>query len=150
LLQLKKNRHHAFWKTEHRFGKVWYCPACGGRGKLPLGVIFGFFIPYWVTFARNGNEARLASQNPPPENGGYFAVSPSEEVALKRGIALMPPSVLQSDIEALVGKCSYSGGFGLLDRQIHYEGKHFRGVKKWEPPRLSVEEEGRDPLEGVV
>lgn len=148
LLQLKKNKHHDFWKSEHTFGKVWYCPACGGRGKLPLGVVFGFFVPFWVVRAEDGETARRLE--PDSDVGGYFAVAPTEDVAIKRGKNPNLPEALRLDIESLVGKCSYYGDFGLLDRSIPYEGKHFRGVKKWEPIRLNAEEEGRDPLEGIV
>lgn len=150
LLQVKKNKHHKFWKTEHTFGRVYHCQGCGGRGRIPLGVVFGFFVPAWVAFSTS-DRARVSRTSHLKLNGGaHYAVSPTREVASRLGVAFGPDPVLGAELKALSGPFVVDNGLCVLEKQIPYDGKHFRGVKRWEPPDLVGDQEPPDLLEGVV
>lgn len=158
LMQLKKNRWHEFWKSPHSIQNVHHCPACGGRGRIPLGVVFGFYMPQSVVYvAKPGEDGELLDRlahngvrvtykrvlSRRVEPGGYYATTaPSPSC---------PPAGMVQEIEKLVGPgVLYASGFGLLTVPIPYQGKHFRGIKKWEAPVYVPEPEAPGLLEGLV
>lgn len=126
-VKMKRNYRHEFWDTEHTIGEISCCETCGGRGQVPFGEVFGFYIPEEYRF----------------ENGCY-AIARLEEsqkvLELKREVLTKigdPP-------------VEHIGGFVLLEEPFSYIDKHFRGVKSWEPPVFIADKVGTPPLEGIA
>lgn len=161
LLRLRKNRAHDFWKQEHAIEQVEFCKACGGRGKVPQGVVFGFYAPKAVVGikgVRFGESAlarledagirllgRHALSPRTLTKGSYYAIVPPNQ---KRTI----PTDLANAAQELLGPgIQYAHGlFGRLPEPIPYSGKHFRGIKRWEVPAHIPDEPERGLLEGVA
>jgi hypothetical protein len=159
LLQLKKNRGHEFWKSSHEIGDVHYCPACGGRGKIPQGVVFAFFVPQFVVYLPTIDERperlvgleynRIAIRRSAEVNGRKL--EPGGFYALTEPEAAPPDFEDREAIAQLVGPgVRWTNLLGLLNEPIPYEGKHFRGIKRWEVPPYIPEPETPDLLEGIV
>ena len=161
LLRLRKNRASEFWKREHQIEQVQFCKVCGGRGKLPQGVVFGFFAPQSVVWIRGGRQpksaltrlqgARIAVFRKSRhfgrnlERGGYYAVVPPDRKCT-------PPVHLVNAVREMFGPgVQYAHGFfGQLNEPIPYTGKFFRGVKRWEAPPYVPEDFEPNVLEGVA
>jgi hypothetical protein len=154
-VKMKRNHRHEFWKTEHKFGDISWCKVCGGRGQVPSGEVFGFYVPeeYWyVTDNQCPKEVteskikNVSSQdiNRSDLSTGVYAVSKIEEsqvvVDLKR------------EILAKIGDppVEHIGGFVHLMEPFLYVAKQFRGVKSWEPPVHIDDKVEVPPLEGLA
>lgn len=158
LMQLKKNRWHDFWKTQHEIENVQHCPTCGGRGRIPQGVVFALYVPSSVVYvARRSDSAKLreslkfasieiiskGARARRLQPGSFYALTLTDGASLTDETRL---SILK-----LVGPCRESeGGLIKLHEPIPYEGKHFRGIKRWDAPGYIEEPTERDILEGVV
>jgi hypothetical protein len=158
-LQLKKNHWHEFWKSPHEIGDVHYCPTCGGRGKIPQGVVFAFFVPQVVGYLPRESESserlaglefnRIVVLRTEQTNGRKL--EPGSYYALTSPGTPPPTSDVCEAVAKLVGpKVRWANLLGRLDEPIPYEGKHFRGIKRWEVPPYVPEYEPPGLLEGIV
>lgn len=57
-VKLRRRPWDRFWTRKHKVGKVKLCQACSGRGRTPVGVIFGFFVPSAVEYVLRAKEKR--------------------------------------------------------------------------------------------
>jgi len=158
-VKMKRNTKHPFWDSEHVVGDVSWCKVCGGRGQVPLGEVFGFYIPeeYWCVVRDPIEDSpeeiiysniKVFSKRDVKKRGlfdkGFYAVvekEVSERVAR-----------LKSEVLAKIGDppVEHLGGFVLLEQPFSYIEKQFRGVKSWEPPVFIKDEEERHPLDGIA
>lgn len=158
-VKMKRNHKHDFWKTEHDISETSWCETCGGRGQVPIGEVFGFYIPeeYWHVselpvrdcpdgavqnstiriFSRDDVEYDLS------DNGFYAVVKLEESDKVSR---------LKREVLAKIGDppVEHIGGFVLLREPFSYIEKQFRGVKGWEPPVFIAGDEEVAPLEGIA
>jgi len=154
-VKMKRNYRHEFWKTEHVIGEVSWCKVCGGRGQVPLGEVFGFYVPdeYWLV-AKDSFEdishpnIKVFSKTDEAAKdlvvGGVYAVvklDVSERVA-----------ALKREVLSRIGDppVEHIGGFVSLNESFSYIEKQFRGVKGWEPPVFIPDKIEIPPLEGIA
>jgi len=147
-IKLKRQVKHEFWIQPHKITDVKPCLNCGGQGQIPIGKVFGFFVPEYIEYIwkDNSNPAfnriirdkkvkivkpdilhkevkRLAGYRKP---GGFYAVT-------KAGYN---SDVLYDAIDWLSDKgydfqTSISSGFARLKNVMPYVRKQFRGLKRW-------------------
>lgn len=146
-VKMKRDHKHSFWKVEHNISDISWCDKCGGRGQVPLGEVFGFYIPdeYWHVGEKGdcSNSPIVQKSDVDLENGVYSVVNldVSERV-----------SELKQEVLTRIGDppVEHIGGFVLLLEPFSYIEKQFRGVKKWEPPIFISDDSVRPPLEGIA
>lgn len=150
-LRLRKTPAHTFWEREHQVGAVKPCEACGGRGRIPIGAVFAFYVPSQVVVVANGAKPGQAQQLAEQEGFVYWGpgCNPKRDRASAKapqpGLYALarydgPPTPLARDVEALAGTgVEVHGRVGLLAEPLVYRAKQFRGMKRWAPPAL-VEE----------
>lgn len=49
-IKLRRQSWHEFWKEEHTIGDTSPCRVCGGKGRIPIGQIFGCFVPEGIVY----------------------------------------------------------------------------------------------------
>lgn len=158
-VKMKRNHKHPFWNDEHVIGEISWCKKCGGRGQVPLGEVFGFYIPeeYWYVSGISSRDISKEVLDSPIKvfaktevkkrglfDNGFYAVV--EKEASKRVMEL------KSQILTEIGDppVEHIGGFVVLEQPFSYIEKQFRGVKSWEPPVFIKDEEERHPLDGIA
>lgn len=58
-IKLKRQTWHEFWKDEHIIGDTSPCRTCGGKGRIPIGQIFGCFIPEEIVYVSGSDDIQL-------------------------------------------------------------------------------------------
>lgn len=156
-VKMKRNHRHEFWKTEHKIGDISWCQTCGGRGQVPTGEVFGFYVPeeYWYV-AKSIQDSpkevveskiKIVSQqdvNRSDLSAGVYAVCKIKE---SEAVVDLKREVLSKICEPPV---EHIGGFVYLREPFLYIAKQFRGVKRWEPPIHIEDKVEIPPLEGLA
>lgn len=55
-IKLRRQSWHEFWKDEHKIGAISPCRTCGGKGRIPVGEIFGCFVPEEIVYLPGGSD----------------------------------------------------------------------------------------------
>lgn len=117
-IKLRRQSWHEFWKEEHTIGATSPCKNCGGKGRIPVGEIFGCFIPEEIV---------------------YLVDIPDQDQLLQSyldvGIKLLQRVDLQGERKRLSGWKEYGGFYAVADGIIQfdqtylYQQKLHRGLK---------------------
>jgi hypothetical protein len=132
------------------------CRWCKGRGHTRQNVIFGYFIPTRVDLIVRDEEVDAMRQEICDKqiNIVKFAdarLEPSRGCGHRQLGAVYVVSSPE-DFEALVEKAAHvhrvadiEGGIAVFKRPVVYHGKHFLGIKLFDPARMGIEVKGRSP-----
>lgn len=146
-LRLRKTPGHPFWKDEHTVGQVKPCKACGGRGRIPLGAVFGLYVPRVICV---GGASALGVPRSVEACGFEYVPWHKAKRWPKRGAGKVVPGLYavadykeQGDVigaaTQAVHDLELSQGMrlccdvALLDEPLPYRNKQFRGLKRWRP-----------------
>jgi len=117
-IKLRRQSWHKFWKEEHKIGAISPCRTCGGKGRIPVGEIFGCFVPEEIVYLPGGNENNQLLQS-----------------YREAGIRFLQGIDLQVERERLSGWKEYRGFYAVADGIIQfdqtylYQQKLHRGLK---------------------
>jgi hypothetical protein len=140
-IKLRRAYKHDFWKYEHEITDVSPCKACGGRGNIPSGKVFGAYTADSVF--RVGVPGEL--ENEVNLENTEIDFVPWEQIVDKRRpgnrkyrpgyYAKTVPTKVENPRGVVVENCDARGygSFMVLEELIAYNGKQFRGVKRWSP-----------------
>lgn len=145
-IKLKRHKNHPFWNEEHEV-IVEVCKDCGGRGVIPMGSVFGAYIPSSVI--KVGHEDLDEVQTKRELNEAIkcnitFVPFRNHEIDLdwkkiKPGYyAKVDVQNEQKNVSVLGYNAKKSGDFIIFDESVAYNGKQFRGIKKWKLVACSV------------
>lgn len=145
-LRLRKNPKHSFWNREHTVVGIKPCGACGGRGKIPLGSVFGVYLPSVLAV---GDRVRLVGDRigrVPLEQAEAWPRRPwGKPGAGLYSFAIAHGSMSSAAFEfreayyEALGGVDFTGDLGVFAEPIAYRAKQFRGLKRWTPPVLEEE-----------
>lgn len=142
-IKLKRNRGHEFWQSEHEIEDVEFCAVCGGRGRLPLGAIFGLYAPESVSYVLRPTDPTALAQtlsdasirvhkHQDVSNRGWTAGSFYAVTAAAPRDTPPVDEMLLEVAQILDKRLLYYGNFAHLPEPMAYKGKHFRGLKRWQ------------------
>ena len=152
----------------HRVENNEMCERCGGTGRLPLGKVFGMFIPSGIEYIMRPEDSAKVKRE--MEAAGYHVVEPGKVLKeAKRGCGrrkaggfyavtkAQAKAATQDVVKQLVasGKITeadveVSGNFIRFLRPVDIPGtKRFRGIKSWSL-HPDAEEEAQLILEAVA
>jgi hypothetical protein len=162
-------RRYMYWRNQP---KKWdfrkevksaeMCAHCGGFGKLPLGKVFGVFLPQaaeYILKAEDGDKVKdelsakgiglittKTLQEEPARGcgkrrpGGYYLVTKTTGTEATQ-------EQVQQAVDQLVkagvvdpAEVKVSGSFAEFMSPVDITEKRFRGVKRWEPVGAAAEE----------
>lgn len=126
------------------------CETCGGIGRLPLGKVFGMFVPQNIEYIV-GNEAKEAVTKKAKEAGAKLVTEAEVKLEAKRGcgkrrgggvyVVTSPKGNSKNVKEAVAtlveeGKLDpqaveINGQFAHFIRPVPIDAKRFRGIKRW-------------------
>ena len=148
-ITLRRVPNHPFWQQEHKIGKIAPCRECGGRGRVPFGVVFAAATPESVIIVtRDGRRPRVEAQI----TRDLEVIS--EREARKRwprsrcsqriveGLWAMAtangePTPLAAEIaKVLNGQAKAQGGFIEFADPVVVRGKQFIALKRWSHPAI--------------
>jgi hypothetical protein len=145
------------------------CEICGGTGSIPLGKIYGLFVPQGLEYVLRGTDTEKVKEE--VESAGARAVTMVEvETERRRGCGFrkpggtylvtrtsgLPPPAIEKVVEELVSKgmidpeaVEVKGAFVRFLSPVPIPGvKRFRGIKRWSMDP-DVEEEASLILEAI-
>jgi len=148
------------WKPEdHEIEDFEKCPHCGGHGRLPVGKVFGLFVPGKIEYILKGEDDEIAKKAAEERGfrivtekevakevkrgcgkrkpGGYYAVTEKEggEKDAEKAIAeLVERGVLKPEGTQI------NGQFAEFIEHVDINEKRFRGIKRWFPSTEAAEE----------
>jgi hypothetical protein len=140
-LRLRKLPRHQFWSEGHQVGVVKPCQACGGRGRIPIGQVFGVYAPGRVVLVGKGKQQQAQIEGfdhlheflPHPTNGTGRKLQPGL-YALARYDGEPSAELVDALLELTGSEAEVHGEFAILREPIPYVAKQFRGLKRWAPP----------------
>jgi hypothetical protein len=150
----------AIWTPEAKDGaEIEVCKTCGGKGKLPEGLVFGFFVPSGIEYiareedaeeikemmrdhgAKIVEEATLATESRRGcgvrKPGGVYVTTDKDadgEAAKATLAKLVEEGAIKPDAAEVVGN------FVKFLAPVAIDEKRFRGIKRWTMVEEAAEE----------
>jgi len=150
----------AIWSPDMKDGaEVKVCDTCGGKGKLPEGMVFGFFIPSGIEYiarAEDAEEIREAMK----DRGAKIVEEATLVTESRRGCGVRKAGgvyvVASADSDGMEAKATLAkliedgtiepdaaevvGDFVKFLAPVAIDGKRFRGIKRWTMVEEAAEE----------
>jgi hypothetical protein len=139
----------------------WRCENCKSTGHVRQNVIFGYFIPTRIDLIVRDDEAAAMRQEIIDKQINVVKLADAQREPA-RGCGHRQPGAVYAvsdpeDWDALVEKAAQvhraadiEGGIAVFRRPVPYHGKHFLGIKRFDPASAGIEVEPRQPQGGEV
>lgn len=153
--------------ASHKVENNAMCEHCGGTGRLPLGKVFGMFLPSAIEYVMRPEDTDTVKKE--MESKGFRVVAPGKVATeAKRGCGRRKAGgyyavtdteskvIIESTVKALKekgaipdGEVDINGDFIRFVTPVDIPGtKRFRGIKSWSLS-VAVEEEAEMIMEAV-
>ena len=129
------------------------CPWCKGKGTVRQNVIFGYFIPTRIDLIVRDDEAAAMRQEIIDKQINIVKLADAQ-LEPARGCGHRQPGAVYAvsgpeDWDALVEKAAQvhraadiEGGIAVFKQPVPYHGKHFLGIKRFDPATVGIDLEG--------